>query len=436
MDPAMHTRLDAVTEDLLGMKLRVAGQVLAYDAYTGLALLRDRDAAVVVDVALCVSAWASEWVGEHLCTVTAVGYLERAPAGIGIPGLPKHFPGRAPRVAGGLVCSSRSNCSVLSHDGFTWSFTAAYNISNARAEPLPAHPPKPNPPLPSRALPTPSYTSSDHPDLGFHHYRAPTPTVFALAALAVFAWPADPAHAFFWAVQGARCDCRDRAGVIDSGAYLIIPVPWTSAAHAQKAQRVTRAAARRATAAASAPITPPAPVPAPSADTPDLPPAQKTRRRTSPAEALTTPQRASARQQKQQQRTAPREHETISPAVVASVPVRPPHVRARSTSQESSETLVASSRAASVASADTVVVDVVAPKSLKCMIAPAEESVDGAPIPSEGGVVTRSRMKQAPEAAKATRKTPYPTTKDKQVAAGRGKGKTPTGKRKAAKSGK
>ncbi|KAJ6587049.1 hypothetical protein DFH09DRAFT_1308114 [Mycena vulgaris] len=104
MDPALLTRIDAVAENLVGMKLRVAGQVLAYDAYTGLAVLRDRDAAVVVDVALCVSAWASEWVGERLCTVTAVGYLERAPAsegGMRVPTLPKHVP--VPRIEAGLV---------------------------------------------------------------------------------------------------------------------------------------------------------------------------------------------------------------------------------------------------------------------------------------------------------------------------------------------
>ncbi|KAJ7497424.1 hypothetical protein FB451DRAFT_1211422 [Mycena latifolia] len=101
MDPALLTRLDALGEDLLGRKVRVAGQVLAYDAYTGLVLLRDRDAAVVVDVALCVSAWAADWVGEHLCTVTVLGYLERAPAGMRVPEGPRHVP--APRVDSKII---------------------------------------------------------------------------------------------------------------------------------------------------------------------------------------------------------------------------------------------------------------------------------------------------------------------------------------------
>ncbi|KAJ7178402.1 hypothetical protein C8R43DRAFT_1117793 [Mycena crocata] len=101
MDPTLRTRLDAVEDGLLGRKLRVAGQVLAYDAYTGLVLLRERDVAVLVDVSNCISAWSREWVGEHLCTVTAVGYLERAPPAVAIPALPKHFP--PPRIDEGVV---------------------------------------------------------------------------------------------------------------------------------------------------------------------------------------------------------------------------------------------------------------------------------------------------------------------------------------------
>lgn len=57
-------------------------RVLAYDAYTGLALLRERDAAVLVDVADCVSEWSKTWLRERLCTVTALGRLERAPVSL------------------------------------------------------------------------------------------------------------------------------------------------------------------------------------------------------------------------------------------------------------------------------------------------------------------------------------------------------------------
>ncbi|KAJ7091259.1 hypothetical protein C8R44DRAFT_417154 [Mycena epipterygia] len=102
MDPAIPTLLEDIGPDLLGKKLRVAGQALAYDAHTGLALLRSRNVAVMLDATQCVSAWAGrDWVGEHLCTVTAVGYLERAPTGLRVPALPLHFP--ATRIEEGLV---------------------------------------------------------------------------------------------------------------------------------------------------------------------------------------------------------------------------------------------------------------------------------------------------------------------------------------------
>ncbi|KAJ7217922.1 hypothetical protein GGX14DRAFT_318098, partial [Mycena pura] len=104
MDPAIPTRIDAIADGFVGMKLRVAGQVLAYDAYTGLVILRARGAAVALDVADCVSAWPArdrEWLGEHLCTVTAVAYLERAPPELRVPALPRYVP--APRIVDGLV---------------------------------------------------------------------------------------------------------------------------------------------------------------------------------------------------------------------------------------------------------------------------------------------------------------------------------------------
>ncbi|KAJ7783310.1 hypothetical protein B0H16DRAFT_1496283 [Mycena metata] len=97
MEPAMPTRLDAVGPDLLGVKLRLSGQVLSYDATTGLVLLWARDVAVLVDVSNCVSAWTG-WSKEHLAAVITAGYLERAPADVRVPGLPKHFPLPAPKT--------------------------------------------------------------------------------------------------------------------------------------------------------------------------------------------------------------------------------------------------------------------------------------------------------------------------------------------------
>ncbi|KAJ7045647.1 hypothetical protein C8F04DRAFT_1065580 [Mycena alexandri] len=84
MEPAMPTRLDAVGPDLLGVKLRLSGQVLSYDAATGLVMLWSRDVAVLVDVSNCVSAWTG-WSKERLVTVITAGYLERAPVGARCP---------------------------------------------------------------------------------------------------------------------------------------------------------------------------------------------------------------------------------------------------------------------------------------------------------------------------------------------------------------
>ncbi|KAJ7076367.1 hypothetical protein B0H15DRAFT_955719 [Mycena belliarum] len=325
-----------------------------------------------------------------------------------------------------------------------------FPVSDARSEALPTAPPKPNPPLPQRTPPTPSHISADHPDVrvylshiafafkcGFQHYRTPTPTVFALAALAVFHWPTDPAHAFFWAPQQRAVTAAAVQRVLESGASLTIPFAWTSAewalatlaerearsqaarlkrkapaggakaaesAPTLKAPRVTRSTARKAASASSsesppaAPCTATAPVVAPVAE-------KKKLRRTPGDES---PQRTSARQQ---QRRA--EQAVMPPAVVASV--RPGHVRARS----SSETLVAasSSRGASVLSADTVVVDVVA---------------DAGKGTAAAGAVTRSRTKKAPARATA----PYPTTKPERQAGAVAGRKVPTGKRKTGKSRK
>ncbi|KAJ7287779.1 hypothetical protein C8J57DRAFT_1284891 [Mycena rebaudengoi] len=114
MDPAIPTRLHSVDEALVGKKLRLAGQVLAYDASTGLALLRERERAVVVDVALCVPG---AWTAEALGTVTAVGHLEWTDTAR-VPALPRHFPGPLSVAADGrlvlraLLVSARADLDV------------------------------------------------------------------------------------------------------------------------------------------------------------------------------------------------------------------------------------------------------------------------------------------------------------------------------------
>ncbi|KAJ7346756.1 hypothetical protein DFH08DRAFT_869222 [Mycena albidolilacea] len=104
MENGVPTRLDTVTADKVGRKLRLAGQVLAYDAETGVVLLWARDVAALVDASNCVSAWGvAEWLKERLCTVEVVGYLEHAPADLRVPPLPDHFPLTAPQVDEGII---------------------------------------------------------------------------------------------------------------------------------------------------------------------------------------------------------------------------------------------------------------------------------------------------------------------------------------------
>ncbi|KAF8210407.1 hypothetical protein K438DRAFT_1809636 [Mycena galopus ATCC 62051] len=218
----------------------------------------------------------------------------------------------------------------------------------------------------------------------------------------------------------------------------------------QKAQvhtpRVTRAAAARQTQLQQQQTNETPAVPDADATSP---PRDRKRRRSPPAETPTpAPQRASARQQKQCTE-APVEEAVIPPAVVASTTACP---RARSASQESNETLVAStsatsptsSRAVSVLSADTVVGVEVASNSSKGkgrLIAPAsapptEDIVAPVGTEVEAGMVTRSRTKRTPFEPKPPRAIPYPANKDAQLAAGRGgpSKRAPTGKRKVAKA--
>ncbi|KAJ7045646.1 hypothetical protein C8F04DRAFT_1065578 [Mycena alexandri] len=354
--------------------------------------------------------------------------------------------------------------------------------SFARGEPLPAFPPKPSPP---RDTPFPSYFSVHHPsvrqlvadldilvpwDSPYLPHRIPcSESAFALTALALFDHHTDHLHPVFWAPERREHTAATVQRVLESGQNLIIPMPWTSAERAlstlaareqarasppavkrivgaksvespQRLPRLTRAAAARqlqaqeqqqqndAEASTSA-------LASPSAE-------KNSARRQNLSLEAPVPQRASARQQKQKERV----EAVIPPAVVATV-ARPNHTRARSSSQESSETLVASSssssptmsRAVSVSSADTAVdvVSVSPAKGKGRLITGAPSEPVDAPMSAElekmagTRMVTRSRTQKEPEAKPTPRKAPYPTTKTAQVAAGR---KAPTGKRKTAKA--
>ncbi|KAJ7251559.1 hypothetical protein B0H12DRAFT_1119589 [Mycena haematopus] len=367
--------------------------------------------------------------------------------------------------------------------------------SYCRGTPLPAGPPKPAPP---RDPPAPVYIDIHHHTVrklvndlltiaSFKskyinpRYIPPcTETAFALTALAVLNDHTHPLHSVFWSLD-RRIDTANRVQrVIEPGQNLIIPAPWTSAAHALNAlasredagraavakrtlalehasrrragvspqttktqtPRVTRAAAARQTQQQQQ-------MNASSSTDVDATPASRERQGKPPVEASTpTPQRTSARQQKKQ-RVAQETVENIPPAVVASTTACVP--RARSASQESNETLVAStssvspisSRAVSVASADTVVgIDVISSSSkgkgrLIASVSASTPEDAVVPMDTEAGMVTRSRTTKTPPETNPARATPYPTTKDAQLSAGRGQNQSkraPTGKRKVAKS--
>ncbi|KAJ7783309.1 hypothetical protein B0H16DRAFT_1496280 [Mycena metata] len=356
--------------------------------------------------------------------------------------------------------------------------TLAHPTSCARDEPILARPPQPPP---TRDCPSPSYFSVAHATVRRYiqdldiviPWNSPyllrcipcSATTFAVAAIYFFDRHTDQLHPFFWGPARRQYTAATVQRVLESAQDLAIVMEWSSAEHAlstlaareqarasppavkrivgaksvespQRLPRLTRAAAARqmqtqerlqqhdAQASTSA-------LASPSAE-------KTSKRRQNPPLEAPAAARASARQQMQKERA----EAVIPPAVVATV-ARPNHTRARSSSQESSETLVASSptmsRAVSVSSADTAV-DVVSASPAKGkgrLIADVpSESVD-APMSAElekmagTRMVTRSRTKTEPEAKPTPRKAPYPATMTAQVAAGR---KAPTGKRKTAKA--
>ncbi|KAJ7658610.1 hypothetical protein DFH06DRAFT_1327188 [Mycena polygramma] len=88
MESAKLTRLDSIVVNMVGNKLRVAGQVLAISPYTGIIILRAGAAALLVDASSCFPP-AVEWSREWLCTVSIVGYLELTPPGLDLPRMPR-----------------------------------------------------------------------------------------------------------------------------------------------------------------------------------------------------------------------------------------------------------------------------------------------------------------------------------------------------------
>ncbi|KAK0225965.1 hypothetical protein IW262DRAFT_727672 [Armillaria fumosa] len=94
-DTATPTRLAAVEERLVGQKLRLAGKLLSYDPIAGLGILLDHDAAVLVDVSLCVDHWSGAWVRERLGVIMVIGYLEKSDEELPIPTIPSFSPAPA-----------------------------------------------------------------------------------------------------------------------------------------------------------------------------------------------------------------------------------------------------------------------------------------------------------------------------------------------------
>lgn len=97
-DPAVPTRLSKIDDSLVGRKLRVVGRsvpsiltldsilsidcarMLSYDLLAATVLLQHNDAAVLVDVSLCVDPKTSgRWIREKKDVISVVGYLERSP---------------------------------------------------------------------------------------------------------------------------------------------------------------------------------------------------------------------------------------------------------------------------------------------------------------------------------------------------------------------
>ncbi|KAI0675021.1 hypothetical protein C8Q78DRAFT_1075364 [Trametes maxima] len=93
IESATATRLASVSPQMLSRKLRVAGQLLHYDIDSSTVLIHDSEDALLVDVALCLSAWRSTpWLREPRTVVMALGYLESSDKPLSLPVLSAHAP--------------------------------------------------------------------------------------------------------------------------------------------------------------------------------------------------------------------------------------------------------------------------------------------------------------------------------------------------------
>ncbi|KAI6036938.1 hypothetical protein BKA83DRAFT_1135268 [Pisolithus microcarpus] len=110
VEHATVMRLDSITEDHVGRKLRVAGRMLTYDPESAHVLLHDASSALLVDASLCInlevmhSVFDSSsdrsknpnvdhsWALQRKSYVWVVGYLERADDQLPIPILPAYLP--------------------------------------------------------------------------------------------------------------------------------------------------------------------------------------------------------------------------------------------------------------------------------------------------------------------------------------------------------
>ncbi|KIY50134.1 hypothetical protein FISHEDRAFT_57490 [Fistulina hepatica ATCC 64428] len=101
--PATPTAVTAITSSLVGRKVRLVGRLLAYDPATGILVLVDQEAAILVDVSLCVGLAARDWLSDHLTLIMVIGYLERR-LELAVPAIPVNI--RPPCIDGQLVVNA------------------------------------------------------------------------------------------------------------------------------------------------------------------------------------------------------------------------------------------------------------------------------------------------------------------------------------------
>ncbi|CCM03338.1 uncharacterized protein FIBRA_05467 [Fibroporia radiculosa] len=93
LQTATPITIASVSQEMTSRKVRVAGRVLAHNTEASLLLLADGDAALFVDISLCLSPFKSApWLQEINTPVLALGYIEESPNPLPLPTLPLHAP--------------------------------------------------------------------------------------------------------------------------------------------------------------------------------------------------------------------------------------------------------------------------------------------------------------------------------------------------------